>query len=137
MVETEYQQDLIEMQYFIGELNRYIHGAKIRKCCSDDLPEKTEICPIFQMLKCYNYMYNIDIEKYSFTIGIKDDGLKDIILKDNETFEKIIKKIDENESNISLEDIYTAKSINCTWRKSVTEQRNKLKAHLERHRKGC
>ncbi len=131
MAETEYHQNLIDMQHCIHKLNEHIHNIKKEKIGLNDLPEKTDIYPLLQTLEGYNYMYNKDPEKYSFTIGVEGDGLKDIILEDYEVFEKIIKKIDKNES-VFLKDIYAAKRINYMWLESVSKQRKKLYACLEK-----
>ncbi|MCK5593698.1 MAG: hypothetical protein KAI18_00495, partial [Candidatus Aenigmarchaeota archaeon] len=67
MGNTEYDQNLVDMQHHITELNRFLFQTKVRKTESDAFPEKLEIYPHLKMLTALNHMYNIDEEKYSFT----------------------------------------------------------------------
>jgi len=71
------------------------------------------------MLKNINNKYNNNIDKTYI--------IDNIILKDYETFEKIIKKIDKNELNDTkitqyFTDIDTTKDNICNWLQSVSEQ---------------
>ncbi|MCK4809100.1 MAG: hypothetical protein KAS90_05740, partial [Candidatus Aenigmarchaeota archaeon] len=93
---ADYHQNLIEMNYFIHELHRGIFGAKVRlnlykEKSKKNLPEKMEMLPLLETLKNENEAYNANTKKEEY------DKLEDITLEDYETFETIIKKIDENE----------------------------------------
>lgn len=132
--QEEYHQDLIDMLHHIDDLNIYLFQTKVRKDNLDAFSEKRKIYPSLEMLKATNYIYNLDEEKYSFTIGLTD-GIRDIHFDDYATFEEIIKQINEDESKISLEEIDTAQSINSDWLKKVSEQKEIYDTFFENARK--
>jgi len=149
---ADYHQNLIEMSHFVHELHKGIFGAKVRlnlykKKDSKDLPEKMELYPLLEQLKNENETYNANSEKKQY------DKLEDITLEEYETFETIIKKIDENEKidkdmileqsiaidkiNQYLTDIGTAQEIMCEWLRSIVHQRDPYEDRLRKARKGC
>lgn len=151
---TDYHQNLIEMNYFVHELHRGIFGAKVRlnhykEKNPENLPEKMEMHPLLEQLKNENEAYNANTKKEEY------DKLENITLEEYETFETIIKKIDENEridkdmileQNIALAekeidqyltDIGTAGEIMCEWLRSIVHQKNPYEELLRKVRKGC
>ena len=146
MCETEYGQNLIDMKHYIHELHRGIFGTKVRfnlytKKNTRDIPQKLKLYPLLNKLKNSNNNYNNNQNKNTFISGIKNDnGLEDIILEDYDTFEAIIRELDENEQidketilnqNITLSDseieqyltdIDTVENITCNWLRSVIKQ---------------
>lgn len=151
MTGPKYQQDLINMDLIIFDFYGGLFGARDRLNSYQEkdlkeLPKKIEMYPLLRTLKDINASYNENTEKYDFTNEIEDAGLKDIILENYETFEELIKKIDENEQideetilyqNITLtntemkqlhKDIDTAQNLNHAWHEMILEQKNKDKS---------
>ncbi|MCK4927695.1 MAG: hypothetical protein KAS11_04450 [Candidatus Aenigmarchaeota archaeon] len=138
---ADYHQNLIEMSFRIMDLNHGLFGAKVRlnqykKKDPENFMEKMELYPLLKTLKNENSAYNSNTKKEEY------DKLEDITLEDYETFETIIKKIDENEKidkamileqNIALTetdivqyltDINTAGEILLNWQKKVKKQKD-------------
>ncbi len=147
MYETRDGNNILKMSTYISELHRGLFSTKVRfnlynEKNTRDIPQKLKLFPLLIKLKTANNDYNKTHDRKTYSSGIKkDEGLKDIILKDYETFEEIIKKIDENEQideetiinqNITLSnkeieqyltDIDTTYTILDNWSTSVEEQK--------------
>ncbi|MCK5593699.1 MAG: hypothetical protein KAI18_00500 [Candidatus Aenigmarchaeota archaeon] len=124
MALPNYQQDLRDMEKIIFKFYSNFCGARDRlnfydKKDQEEFPEKIEMYALLKQLKDKTASYNKTT---------KDNNLENIILEDYETFETIIKKLDENESEQDIKCIDFAQKISHAWHEMILEQKNKIKS---------